>query len=86
MKVLHLQRFGINVDDQWPEPNEDGSYPNGDDGDGTEKADQIDEMITDEAVDPDTLEPDDDDEMCEPVQEITARISFQPNERQQKRF
>jgi len=68
MAILHLQRFGINVDEQWPEPNEDGTYPSRDEDNGnTDKADQIDEMITDEDVDPDTLEPDEDDEMCEPV-------------------
>ena len=62
--ILHLQHFGINVDDTWPEPNEDRSYPNGDDDNAdTEKPDEIDEMITDEDVD-DTGEPDD-DEMCE---------------------
>ena len=67
MAILHLQRFGINVDDTWPEPDEDGRYPDGDDDNAdTEKPDEIDEMITDEDVDPDTDEPDDDDEMCEP--------------------
>ena len=61
--ILHLQHFGINVDDTWPERNEDGSYPNGDDDNAdTEKPDEIDEMITDEDVD-DTGEPDD-DEIC----------------------
>jgi hypothetical protein len=45
MRVLHLQRFGINVDDTWPEPNDDGTYPNGDDDNaGTETHDEIDEM------------------------------------------
>jgi hypothetical protein len=67
--IKHFQRFGINVDD-WPEPNEDGTYPDDDDNadnSNTEKPDEIDEMITDEDVD-DTGEPDDDDddEMCEP--------------------
>jgi hypothetical protein len=71
MAILHLQRFGINVDDTWPEPSEDGSYPNGDnDTADTEKPDEIDEMITDEDVDPDSLEPDDDDEgLCESDEE-----------------
>ena len=64
MKVLHLQRFGINVSETWPEPNEDGIYPNGGDNADTEKPDEIDEMVTDEDVD-DIGEPDD-DEMCEP--------------------
>jgi hypothetical protein len=64
--IKHLQRFGINVDDAWPESNEDGIYPNSDDDNAhTEKRDEIDEMITDQDVD-DTGEPDD-DEMCEPV-------------------
>jgi hypothetical protein len=68
MAILHLQRFGINVDDTWPEPDEDGRYPNEDDDADSEKPDEIDEMITDENVDPDSMEPDeDDDEMCEPV-------------------
>jgi hypothetical protein len=63
MRVLHLQRFAINVDDAWPEPNEDGTYPNGEDHNAvTEKPDEIGEMITDQDVDPDTDEPDDDDE------------------------
>jgi len=40
--ILHLQHFGINVDDTWPEPNEDRSYPNGDDDNAdTEKPDEI---------------------------------------------
>jgi hypothetical protein len=60
--IKHFQRFGLNVDD-WPEANEDGSYPNGDE-DNTE-ANEIDVLVTDEDVD-DTGEPDDDDEMCEP--------------------
>jgi hypothetical protein len=64
MAILHLQCFGINIDD-WPEPNEDGTYPNGDDNADTEKPDEIDEMITDEDVD-DTGEPDDDG-FCEDV-------------------
>jgi hypothetical protein len=67
--ILHLQRFGINVSETWPEPNEDGTYPNGDDEDNayTEKPDQIDEMVTDADVD-DSGEPDDDDDdFCEPV-------------------
>ena len=55
--IKHFQRFGINIDD-WPEPNEDGTYPNDDDNADIEKADEIDEMITDEDVD-DTGEPDD---------------------------
>jgi hypothetical protein len=65
MSILHFQRFGINIED-WPEPNDDGTYPNGDDDNAdTEKPEEIDEMVTDEDVDPDTGEPDDDDEMCE---------------------
>ena len=59
--ILHFQRFGLNIDD-WPEANEDGSYPNSDEG-NTEKPDEIDEMITDEDVD-DTGEPDDDEDLC----------------------
>jgi hypothetical protein len=67
MAILHFQRFGINIDEGFPEPNADGPYPSGDDDNAdTEKPDEIDEMITDEDVD-DTGEPDDDDEMCEPV-------------------
>jgi hypothetical protein len=61
MSILHFQRFGINIDD-WPEPNEDGTYPNNDDNADTEKPDEIDEMVTDEDVDPDTDEPDEEDE------------------------
>jgi hypothetical protein len=60
--ILHFKRFGINIDD-WPAANEDGSYPNDDEG-NTEKAEKINEMITDEDVDPDTDEPDA-GEMCE---------------------
>ena len=60
MAILHVQRFGINVDDGFPEPSEDGTYPN--DEDNNEKPDEIDEMITDEDVDPDSLEPSEDDE------------------------
>lgn len=42
--ILHLQHFGINVDDTWPKPNADRSYPNGDDDNAdTEKPDEIDE-------------------------------------------
>ena len=68
MAILHLQRFGINVDDIWPEPNEDGNYPNSDDDNAdTEKLDEIDEMVTDQDVNPDTDEPDDDEDLCEPV-------------------
>lgn len=61
--ILHYQKFGINIDEGFPEPNEDGTYPNNDDNADTEKPDEIDEMVTDEDVD-DTGEPDD-DEMCE---------------------
>lgn len=61
--ILYFQRFGINVDDTWPEPNEDGTYPNSDEN-NTEKPDGIDEMITDESVDA-TGEPDDDEDLCE---------------------
>ena len=69
--IKHLQRFGINVDEGFPEADEDGKYPNDDDaGTDTNSPDEIDEMITDEDVDPDTLEPDDDDEgLCESDEE-----------------
>ena len=69
MKVLHLQRFGINVSETWPEPNEDGTYPNDEDENNTEKPDEIDDLITDQDVDPDTDEPEEDEEdLCgEPV-------------------
>jgi hypothetical protein len=61
--IQHLQRFGINVDEGFPEADEDGKYPNDDDaGTDTNSPDEIDEMITDEDVDPDTDEPDDDEE------------------------
>jgi hypothetical protein len=67
MAILHFQRFEINIDEGFPVPNEDGSYPNSDgDSADTEKPEEIDEMVTDEDVD-DTGEPDDDDEMCEPA-------------------
>ena len=63
--IKHFQRFGINVDDTCPEPNVDGSYPNSDDDNAdTEKPDEIDEMVTDQDVNPETDEPDDDD-FCE---------------------
>ena len=45
--IKHFQRFGLNVDD-WPEANEDGSYPNGDE-DNTE-ANEIDVLVTDQDV------------------------------------
>ena len=61
--ILHYQKFGINIDEGFPEPDEDGRYPNGDD-DATEKADQIDVLVTDENVD-DIDEPDDDEDLCE---------------------
>jgi len=54
--IKHLQRFGINVDEGFPEADEDGKYPNDDDaGTDTNSPDEIDEMITDEDVDPDTV-------------------------------
>jgi hypothetical protein len=63
MPILHLQRFGINVDDTWPKPNEDGTCPNGNNDDvDAETPDEIDEMVTDQDVDPDADEPDDDEE------------------------
>jgi hypothetical protein len=63
MAILHFQRFGINVDDTWPEPNEDGTYPSGDDDNAdSEKREEIDEIITDQDVDPDTDEPNEDSE------------------------
>jgi hypothetical protein len=62
MAILHFQRFGIKVDETWPEPNEDGTYPSSDAD--TEKPEEIDVLVTDEDVD-DTGEPDDDD-LCEP--------------------
>jgi hypothetical protein len=67
MRVLHVQRFGINVDDTWPEPDEDGRYPNDDDSDDTdtEQPDEIDTLITDQDVDPDTDEPNEDSEEAE---------------------
>ena len=41
MSILYFQRFGINIDD-WPEPNEDGTYPNGEDHNAvTEKPDEM---------------------------------------------
>ena len=61
--ILHFQKFGINIDEGFPEPNEDGSYPNGDDDNtDTEKPEEIDEMVTDQDVDPDTDEPNEDSE------------------------
>jgi hypothetical protein len=62
MAILHLQQYAINIDEGFPEPNEDGTYPNDDDSADTEKADQIDEMVTDADIDPGTGEPDDDNE------------------------
>ena len=54
--IKHLQRFGINIDEGFPEADEDGKYPNDDDaGTDTNSPDEIDEMITDEDVDPDTV-------------------------------
>jgi hypothetical protein len=61
--IKYFQRFGINVDDTWPEPNDDGTYPNSDaDNADTEKPNEIDEMLTDQDVDPDTDEPNEDSE------------------------
>ena len=67
MAISHFQQYAINIDEGFPEPNEDGTYPNGDDNADTEKPDEIAVMVTDEDVDPDSDEPDDDGEMCEPV-------------------
>jgi hypothetical protein len=58
MAILHFQWFGINIDEGLPDPNEDGTYPNDDE----DRPDEIDEMITDEDIDPDSLEPSEDDE------------------------
>jgi hypothetical protein len=68
--IKHFQHFGINIDEGFPEADEDGKYPNDDQDTDTNSPDEIDEMITDEDVDPDSLEPDDDDEgLCESDEE-----------------
>ena len=68
MAISHFQQYAINIDEGFAEPNEDGTYPNGDDNADTEKPDEIDEMVTDQDVDADTDEPEEDDEdLCEPV-------------------
>ena len=69
--ILHYQKFGINIDDTWTEPNEEGTYPNSDDNADTERPDEIDEMVTDEDVN-DTGEPDDDEnDLCEDYWKLT---------------